>query len=142
MDFFDLCMMLILGVIAVTAVALVRRARQRRAAWASGLTARARVVRAWTTARVVNNVPQRVQWHEYDFTTGDGRAVRFKESGGPRDRDEGDVVVIHYAAHEPDKATAGEPLPGAEMVSTTVWLLLLAVIAGYVIHEWVTLSRF
>ncbi|MEU6240631.1 hypothetical protein [Streptomyces sp. NPDC047024] len=142
MEFFDLCMTLILVVMAVTAVSLVRRARQRRAAWASGLTAEARVVRAWVTTRMVNDVPQPVQWHEYDFTTGDGRAVRFKESGGPRDRAEDDMVVIHYAAHEPDKATAGEPRPGAEMVSTVVWLLLLAAVSGYVIHEWVALSRF
>ncbi|WP_018544911.1 hypothetical protein [Streptomyces sp. LaPpAH-108] len=142
MDFFDLCMALILVVMAVTAVGLVRRARQRRAAWASGLTAQARVVRAWTTARVVDNVPQRVQWHEYDFTTGDGRAVRFKESGGPRDRAKDDMVVIHYAAHEPDKATAGTPRPGAELTGTVVWLLLLTTAAGYVIHEWATLSHF
>ncbi|MGW0764041.1 hypothetical protein [Streptomyces sp. NPDC002676] len=65
-------------------------AQQRRAAWESGLTAQARAIRAWTTTRTVNNVPQRVQWHEYDYTTVDGRAVRFKESGGPRHRAEGD----------------------------------------------------
>ncbi|MEW2130259.1 hypothetical protein [Streptomyces sp. NPDC005435] len=140
MGFFDLCMMLILVVLAAGAVAVARRARQRREAWASGLTAEARVIRAWVTTRMVNNVLHRVQWHEYVFTTADGRAVRFKESGGPRVRAEGDTVLIHYTAHAPDKATAGEPRPGAEAAGTTVWLLLFAGVAVLVIREWVTLS--
>jgi hypothetical protein len=68
--------LLIIG-FAVAGYAVVRRTLQRRAAWESGLTAPARVVRAWQTTQMVNNVPRRVQWHEYDYTTRDGRAVRF-----------------------------------------------------------------
>ncbi|MFI9805991.1 DUF3592 domain-containing protein [Streptomyces sp. NPDC052301] len=124
------------------AVALVRRTRQRRTAWESGVTAQARVVRAWATTQVVNNVPRRVQWHEYDFTTGDGRAVRFKENGGPRDRSVGDQVLVHYAPHEPDRATASEPQPGKDMAGTVIGVLLLASCAVYTAHMWIELSRF
>lgn len=64
--------------------AIVRRSNERQAAWRSGLTAQARVVRAYVTVQVVNNIARRIQWHEYDFTTADRRAIRFKESGGRR----------------------------------------------------------
>ncbi|MFG2355944.1 hypothetical protein [Streptomyces sp. NPDC048521] len=139
---FNISMLGLLGLAVWSAVALVRRTRQRRAAWESGLTAQARVVRAWSTTQLVNNVARRVQWHEYDFTTQDGRAVRFKESGGPRDRTEGHQVLVHYAPHEPDKATASEPRPGRDMAITVVWLVVLAACAIFLVHEWIELSRY
>jgi hypothetical protein len=139
---FHISMLGLLGLAVWSAVALVRRTRQRRAAWESGLTAQARVVRAWSTTQLVNNVARRVQWHEYDFTTHDGRAVRFKESGGPRDRTEGHQVVVHYAPHEPDKATAAEPRPGKDMAIMVVWLVLLAAGVIYLVHEWIELSQY
>jgi hypothetical protein len=139
---FHISMAGLLGLMVLTAVALVRRTRQRRSAWESGLTAQARVVRAWATAQVVDNVARRVQWHEYDFTTHDGRAVRFKEAGGPGERGTGDVVRVYYAPHEPDKATATEPEPGRAMAGTAVWLVLLAACTVYLVHEWIALSRF
>ncbi|MGW0879494.1 DUF3592 domain-containing protein [Streptomyces sp. NPDC002671] len=139
---FDIIMLLMLVIIVGAAVGLVRRTQQRRAAWESGLTAHARVIRAWTTTRTVNNVPQRVQWHEYDYTTVDGRAVRFKESGGPRHRAEGDLVPVYYAPHDPDKATAAEPQPGKDLASTVVWLGVLTAAAIVLMREWATLPRF
>ncbi|MFG2883883.1 hypothetical protein ACGFYV_16545 [Streptomyces sp. NPDC048297] len=140
--FFDICMLVLLGFLVASAVGLVRRTRQRRAAWESGLTAQARVVRAWVTTQFVDNVARRVQWHEYDYTTQDGRAVRFKEAGGPVDRAEGELVLVHYAAHEPDRATAGEPQVGKDAASTAVWLVGLAVAAVILIYLWTTLPRF
>ncbi len=119
--------------------ALVRRSRQRRAAWESGVTAQARVVRVWTTTRTVNNVPQRVQWHEYDYTTGDGLAVRFKESGGPRDRAVGDEVLVHYAPEEPQNATASEPQPGKDMAGTVFGLIMLGASVGVLLYLWATM---
>ncbi|MEU6283799.1 DUF3592 domain-containing protein [Streptomyces sp. NPDC047028] len=139
---FDIVMLGLLALFVCAGVALVRRTRQRREAWASGMTAQARVVRAWAATRVVNNVAQRVQWHEYDYTTADGRAVRFKESGGPRDRATGHTVLVHYAPHAPERATASEPQPGKDMTTTVVWLAVMAACAIYLIHEWVELSRF
>ncbi|MGW0997628.1 hypothetical protein [Streptomyces sp. NPDC002520] len=140
--FFNICMLFLLGVIVATAVGLVRRTRQRRAAWESGLTAQARVVRAWVTTQFVDNVARRVQWHEYDYTTQDGRAVRFKEAGGPRDRAEGELVLVYYSPHEPDRATAGEPQAGKDAASTAVWLVLLVAAGIFLIYEWASLSRF
>ncbi|MEU5688323.1 hypothetical protein DEJ48_38440 [Streptomyces venezuelae] len=109
------------------AYAIVRRTRERRAAWESGLTAQARVVRAWITVQMVNNVARRIQWHEYDFTTTNGMAVRFKESGGPPSREAGDETLVYYAGDEPDKATASEPGPGKDMFRTVLGLGVLGV---------------
>ncbi|QNS06036.1 hypothetical protein [Streptomyces xanthii] len=96
--------------------ALVRRVRERRAAWGSGLTAQARVVDAYQRVQMVNGVARRIQWHEYDFTDQAGRAVRFKETGGPASRVAGDSTLVHYAAGEPERATASEPSPGKDLV--------------------------
>lgn len=111
------------------AYAIVRRTRERRAAWESGLTAQARVVRAWVTVQMVNNVARRIQWHEYDFTTAGGVAVRFKEPGGPASREPGDETLVYYADDEPDKATACEPRPGKDMFGTVLGLGILGVAA-------------
>ncbi|MET7441689.1 hypothetical protein ACWERY_29585 [Streptomyces sp. NPDC004082] len=128
MDFvFHIVFPLLIVVLFWAAWAIVRRTRERRAAWESGLTARARVVRAWVTVRMVNNVPQRTQWHEYDFTTADGVAVRFKEAGGPASLDAGGEALVYYAGDEPDKATASEPRPGKDTFVTTVCLVVLGV---------------
>ncbi|MEU5537107.1 DUF3592 domain-containing protein [Streptomyces sp. NPDC020362] len=140
--FFNICMTAMLAIIVLTAVGLVRRTQQRRAAWASGLTAQARVVRAWTTTHMVNNVARRVQWHEYDYTTQDGRTVRFKESGGPRERATGDTTLVHYALHEPDKATASATEPGKDTAGTVVWLVVLGAATIFLLHEWATLPGF
>ncbi|MFF7752595.1 hypothetical protein ACFZCP_25890 [Streptomyces sp. NPDC007971] len=140
--FFDICMLVMLAIIVLSAVGLVRRTQQRRAAWASGLTAEARAVRAWVTTQMVDNVARRTQWHEYDYTTRDGRAARFRESGGPRERVTGDTVLVHYALHEPDKATASAPQPGRDTAGTAVWLVILASLAVFLLYEWATLPGF
>ncbi|MEU2061752.1 DUF3592 domain-containing protein [Streptomyces sp. NPDC013455] len=139
---FDISMAGLLAILAGGAVAMVRRTRQRLAAWDSGFTARARVVRAWATSQVVNNAARRVQWHEYDFTTHDGRAVRFKESGGPADRAVGEEVLVHYTPQRPDRATAAEPRPGRDLAVTVVWLAVLAGCAIFTVQQWITLSRY
>ncbi|MEU6601122.1 DUF3592 domain-containing protein [Streptomyces flaveolus] len=139
---FHISMAGLLAVLAWGAVAIVLRTRQRLAAWQSGFTAPARVVRAWATAQVVDNAARRVQWHEYDFTTQDGRAVRFKESGGPAGRGVGDQVLVHYAPGRPDKATAAEPRPGRDLTVAVVWVAVLAGCAVFVVREWIALSQF
>ncbi|MFD6434188.1 hypothetical protein [Streptomyces venezuelae] len=128
MDFVFHVFFPLLIVLALWAVyAIVRRTRERRSAWESGLTAQARVVRAWITVQMVNNVARRIQWHEYDFTTTSGLAVRFKESGGPPSRGAGDETLVYYAAGEPDKATASEPSPGKDMFQTVLSLVIIGV---------------
>ncbi|MZD08683.1 hypothetical protein GTW43_26915 [Streptomyces sp. SID5785] len=122
---------LLLPLLAVLLVwacfAIVRRTRQRRAAWESGLTAQARVVAAYARVQMVNNVARRIQWHEYDFTDATGRAVRFKESGGPASRAVGDSTLVYYAAAEPEAATASEPSPGRDAFGTVFGVGVLGV---------------
>ncbi|MFF5189477.1 DUF3592 domain-containing protein [Streptomyces sp. NPDC000345] len=129
--------LLIVGFV-VAGYAIVRRTRQRRAAWESGLTAPGRVVRAWRTTQVVNNVARQVQWHEYDYTTRDGRAVRFKEGGGPRDRGAGDEAVVHYSPDDPERATAFAPQPGKDTAAMVFGLLVLGSGIAVMIHLLVT----
>ncbi|WP_237519048.1 DUF3592 domain-containing protein [Streptomyces sp. SID5910] len=137
---FHITMVALLALLAWGSVALVRRTRQRREAWESGLSAQARVVRAWTTVQMVNNVARRVQWHEYDYTTQDGRAVRFKETQGPRDRVEGDTVLVYYSAQQPEKATASAPQPGKDNTVMVIWLAIMGACAVFLLYEWVNLS--
>ncbi|MFE6164039.1 DUF3592 domain-containing protein [Streptomyces sp. NPDC056486] len=128
MDFvFHILFPLFIVLMFWAAHAIVRRTRQRRTAWESGLTAQARVVRAWATVQMVNNVARRIQWHEYDFTTAHGQAVRFNESGGPASREPGDATLVYYAGDEPDKATASEPQPAKDMFRTVLGLGILGV---------------
>ncbi|GGV71374.1 hypothetical protein GCM10010277_83240 [Streptomyces longisporoflavus] len=128
MDFvFHILFPLLIALMLWAAQTIVRRTRQRRMAWESGLTAQARVVRAWATVQMVNNVARRIQWHEYDFTTADGLAVRFKESGGPASREPGDATLVYYTGDEPDKATASEPQPAKDMFGTVLGLGILGV---------------
>ncbi|WP_460066080.1 hypothetical protein [Streptomyces sp. YKOK-I1] len=122
--------LLVVGFVAA-AYAIVRRTRQRRAAWESGLTAQARVVRQWRTTQVVNNVPRTTQWHEYTYTTADGRGVVFKEGGGPHTRETGDEVLVYYTAEDPEKATASAPQPGKDTASMAFALVLFG--AGVVL---------
>lgn len=137
--YFNILMPLLIAVLVWGGFALVRRTKERRAAWESGLTAQARVVRAWATTQMVNNVARRVQWHEYDYTTGDGRAVRFKESEGPRDRAEGDEVLVYYTQDDPEKATASEPRPGKDMAGTVIGLVLIGACVIGILYAWTTM---
>ncbi|WP_432133204.1 MULTISPECIES: hypothetical protein [unclassified Streptomyces] len=136
---FDLSVFAVIAICVGGAIAIVRRTRQRRAAWESGLTARARVVRAWVTTQMVNNVARRVQWHEYDYTTHAGAAVRFKESGGPNGRAVGEEVLVYYAPDAPDRATASEPQPGKDTAAMIFWLVILLGAAAYALHFWATM---
>ncbi|MFI7504654.1 DUF3592 domain-containing protein [Streptomyces sp. NPDC049687] len=129
--------LLIIG-FAAAGYAIVRRTLQRRAAWESGLTAPARVVRAWQTTQIVNNTARLVYWHEYDYTTRDGRAVRFTEGGGPRDRGVGDEVRVHYTAEEPERATASVPQAGRDTASMVFGLVVLGGGIALMIHLLVT----
>jgi hypothetical protein len=124
---FHILMPLLIAFLLWAAYALVRRTKERRAAWESGLTAQAGVVRAWVTTQMVNNVLRRTQWHEYEFTTADGRAVRFKESGGPTGRAEGDRTLVYYVHDDPEKATAGEPSPGKDTAGAVIGVGIMVV---------------
>lgn len=140
-SYFDIVIPLLLAFLVWGGYALVRRTQERRAAWESGLTAQARVVRAWVTTQMVNNVARRVQWHEYDYTTGDGLAVRFKEGGGPRDREAGDEVLVYYTPDDPEKATASEPQPGKDTAGMVIGLFFIGAAVIVILYGWATVPE-
>ncbi|MFD4575079.1 hypothetical protein ACFWNK_33880 [Streptomyces sp. NPDC058417] len=103
-----------------------------RGAWTSGLTAEARCLRTYTTARGGGDRRVRtVLHHVYEFTAPDGRVVRFEEEDGPGTTLEGDFVRVHWADHAggPDViATARPPRHGRQALTALGVLAFLGMI--------------
>ncbi|MFI9251482.1 DUF3592 domain-containing protein [Streptomyces sp. NPDC053069] len=93
---------------------LLRRARGISRIWAHGLTAEARCLRMYTTTHGGGgDTSVRTSLHHvYEFTTREGRTVRFEEENGPATVVEGDFVTVRYLPEEPQRATARPPAPG------------------------------
>ncbi|GHE51210.1 DUF3592 domain-containing protein [Streptomyces capitiformicae] len=121
------------------AVVLLRRSRQVSAAWTRGITAQARCVRSYTTTSGGgNNTVRTTLHHVYEFTTGDGRVIRFDEEGGPSTTVEGDIVTVHYLPERPERATAKVPAQGKLAASTGGAMLFLAVFIAFAVFLMVT----
>ncbi|MFI6404311.1 DUF3592 domain-containing protein [Streptomyces sp. NPDC050548] len=124
-------------------VAVVRRSRRVSSAWNSGLTAEGRCLRTYTTTSggAGDTMVSTSLHHVYEFTTRDGRTVRFEEANGPGTVLEGDIVTVHYAADHPERATAHAPARGklaAEMGCVLVFLgVFIAFCIGFIVvtHE-------
>ncbi|MGX9887040.1 hypothetical protein [Streptomyces sp. NPDC002276] len=134
---------LIIVVVLCGAVAVIRRALTTSRAWNSGLTAEARCLRTYTTTSGGigdTSVTTRLN-HVYEFTTREGRAVRFEERGGSGTVVEGDFVTVYYAADHPERATAEAPARGKLMLGTGLALVFfgafIAFCIGFIIvtHE-------
>ncbi|MFI1362520.1 DUF3592 domain-containing protein [Streptomyces griseochromogenes] len=125
-------LMIALAVFAL--IRLVGRAQEVRSAWNSGLTAEARCLRTYTTTSGGGETSVSTTLHHvYEFTTREGRAVRFEESNGPGTTVEGDIVTVHYAAERPERATAHAPARGRLAAESGCVLAFLGVfIAGCV----------
>ncbi|WNM35323.1 DUF3592 domain-containing protein [Streptomyces sp. Li-HN-5-11] len=94
-------------------VASLRRTRRIRSAWDGGLTAEGRCLRSYTTTSGGGETSVRTTLHHvYEFTTREGRTVRFEERNGPATTIEGDFVTVHYTAEHPERATAHPPARG------------------------------
>jgi hypothetical protein len=133
---------LIIVVALAKAAAVIRRSLQLRGNWNSGLTAEARCLRAYTTTRgggetAVSTTPH----HVYEFTTREGRTVRFEETNGPRTTVEGDIVPVHYAAERPERATAHPPAPGRALAGAAGILVFLSVIVVFCVGFMVTYTE-
>ncbi|GAA1414239.1 hypothetical protein GCM10009601_01710 [Streptomyces thermospinosisporus] len=125
-----------LGLIAAGALgmacAILRRWLRIRSAWNSGLTAEGRCLRVITRTHGGRDGPVHSSLqHVYEFTTHDGRVIRFEEQHGPATVLEGDRVTVHYTDGPRVVATAHEPRPfalggGAVMVLG----ILAAVVLG------------
>ncbi|MEU7582031.1 DUF3592 domain-containing protein [Streptomyces sp. NPDC041068] len=111
-------------VVILMAVKVIKRSAEVSSAWSSGLTAEARCLRTYTTTsgHGDSNHVSTTLHHVYEFTTREGRAVRFEEENGPATTVEGDIVTVHYTDRRPEAATAHAPRPFT-MAASTIGLL-------------------
>ncbi|GGW20442.1 DUF3592 domain-containing protein [Streptomyces capoamus] len=118
---------------ASAAFLLVRRARRISRTWAHGLTAQARCLRMFTTTSGGGgdtSVHTTVH-HVYEFTTREGRTVRFEEEDGPATVLEGDVVTVRYLPELPQRATARPPARAGLFAGTGAGLVFLGVAGAF-----------
>jgi ABC-type Fe3+ transport system permease subunit len=126
---------LIMAVALFMATKVIRRSLELRSAWNSGLTAEARCLRSYTTTSGGGGDTSvtTTLHHVYEFTTREGRTVRFEEGDGPSTIIEGDIVTVHYTAENPEKATAHEPSRGKLAAGAVGMLVFCAVIVVFCI---------
>ncbi|MFI7669396.1 DUF3592 domain-containing protein [Nocardia sp. NPDC049526] len=121
---------LIIAMMLFWAFAAVRRTVGLQRAWHSGLTANARCLNVFTktSGGQGNTSVHTTVHHVYEFTTRDGRVVRFEERGGPATRLEGDVVTVYYTEDSKVFATAEEPGHVSNVAGLVALLVFIAVI--------------
>ncbi len=127
--FFYIIPFFIAGVAVFIAATVVQRARARSRAW-DGLVAEARCLRVHTSVRGGERTST---LHHYllEFTTADGRTVRFEEVGASRLIVEGDIVPVHYDPEDPEKATADRPSPVANTLGAVALLAFCGLIVAF-----------
>lgn len=130
---FYIAPLLIIAVVVIGAVSVIRRSRQVNSAWSSGLTAEARCLRTYTTTSggAGDTMVSTTLHHVYEFTTREGRTVRFEERNGPGTTLEGDIVTVHYAADHPERATAQAPSRGKLVAGTGCALVFFGVVVAF-----------
>ncbi|UXY27772.1 DUF3592 domain-containing protein [Streptomyces sp. HUAS TT20] len=124
---------LIMACALFVAYRVVRRSLQLSSAWNSGLTAKARCLRMFTTTHGgANDTSVRTRLHHvYEFTARDGRSVRFEEQDGPATVVEGDFVTVYYTEGQETVATARRPSPVKNAAGTLGILAFLGVIVVF-----------
>lgn len=130
---FYIAPLLMIAIVALGATAVIRRSRQVNSAWSSGLTAEARCLRTYTTTGggAGDTMVSTTLHHVYEFTTREGRTVRFEERNGPGTTLEGDIVTVHYAADHPERATAHAPSRGKLAAGTGCALVFFGAIVAF-----------
>ncbi|MEU6368402.1 DUF3592 domain-containing protein [Streptomyces sp. NPDC046931] len=144
MDFFFYAVpgLIMAGVLSMAA-RVVRRSLQLRSNWSSGLTAEARCLRTYSTTSGGGETSVTTTLHHvYEFTTHEGRTVRFEEANGPSTTVEGDIVPVHYTRAHPERATAHSPAPGKALAGTVGILVFLSVIVAFCVGFMVTYHAF
>ncbi|MFI7504653.1 DUF3592 domain-containing protein [Streptomyces sp. NPDC049687] len=122
---------------------VISRSRRATRAWGSGLTAEARCLRTYTTARTTSGEHHRVETtlhHVYEFTTREGGTVRFEEENGPGTTLEGDIVTVFYPADRPERATARPPAHGRLFAESGCLLVFLGVALAFCVVFIVTVQ--
>ncbi|WP_328669298.1 DUF3592 domain-containing protein [Streptomyces sp. NBC_00328] len=131
---------LMIVVVLMAAARTVRRSLELRSAWNSGLTAEARCLRSYTTVGGGGddrNVTTTLH-HVYEFTTRDGRVIRFEETNGSSIVVVGDIVPAYYTARHPEKATAHAPSPAKAAAGTLGMLVFYGVIVSFCVGFMIT----
>ncbi|MFE2421537.1 DUF3592 domain-containing protein [Streptomyces hokutonensis] len=124
--------LLMIALAVFGAIKVIRRSREVDSAWSSGLTAEARCLRTYTTASGgEDTMVSTTLHHVYEFTTREGRTVRFEEGNGPGTTLEGDFVTVYYAADNPERATAHAPARGKLVAGTGCVLAFLGVFVTF-----------
>ncbi|MFS4092817.1 DUF3592 domain-containing protein [Streptomyces sp. AF1A] len=122
---------IMLVLVLFAAFGVLRRSREISRAWQSGLTAEARCLNAYTTTSGGGDAMVSTTLHHvYEFTTREGRAVRFEERGGSATVVPGDIVTVRYPADRPEKATARPPAQGKLAAGTGCLLAFFGVFAA------------
>ncbi|MBD0841838.1 MULTISPECIES: DUF3592 domain-containing protein [unclassified Streptomyces] len=130
--FFYIVPSLMIAFALLGAASMIRRSRRVSRAWSSGLTAEARCLRMYTTASGGGDTMVRTTLHHvYEFTTREGRTVRFEEQNGPATTVEGDIVTVHYLADRPEQATAHAPARGRLAAESGCVLAFLGVFIAF-----------
>ncbi|MFF4830695.1 DUF3592 domain-containing protein [Streptomyces sp. NPDC001315] len=134
---------LIMAAALFMAYRVVRRTVQLRMAWNSGLTAEARCLRTFTTVHGGGESRVRTTLHHvYEFTSRDGRTVRFEEEDGPATVVEGDIVTVHYKDGRREViATALPPRKVKQAAGTLALLAFLGVVVGFCVAFMVTYTE-
>ncbi|MFF5189478.1 DUF3592 domain-containing protein [Streptomyces sp. NPDC000345] len=132
--FFYIIPSFMIAVILLAMYTVISRSRRATRAWGSGLTAEARCLRTYTTTRTTGGEHRRVVTtlhHVYEFTTRDGRTVRFEEENGPGTILEGDIVTVFHPADRPEQATARPPAHGRLFAESGCLLVFLGVALAF-----------
>jgi len=140
--FFYLIPGLIMAGALFMASRVLRRWLQLRSAWNSGLTAEARCLRMYTTTHGGSGDTQvrTTLHHVYEFTTQDGRVIRFEEEGGPGTTVEGDIVTVHHTGGEEVVATAHAPGRAKHAATLVGTLAFLGVVVAFCVVFMVTFT--
>ncbi|MGY3201012.1 DUF3592 domain-containing protein [Streptomyces sp. TE5632] len=127
--FYVIPVIVIVGV-SVMAARTISRSRQVSGAWNHGLTAEGRCLRTYTRARggAGDTGVRTTLHHVYEFTTREGRVIRFDEPNGPSTVVVGDHVTVYYLADSPERATAHAPARGKLAAGTGCVLAFLGVV--------------
>jgi hypothetical protein len=132
--FFYIVPAIMIAIVLFAAFKVLGRSREISRAWRSGLTAEARCLNTYTTTSGGGDGMVSTKLHHvYEFTTREGRPVRFEEQGGPATVVQGDIVTVRYAADRPEKATARPPAHGKLTAGTGCLLAFFGVFVAFMI---------
>ncbi|MER5791723.1 DUF3592 domain-containing protein [Streptomyces sp. NPDC001980] len=121
----------VIGVLGL--VKTLRRSSEISRTWRHGRTAEARCLRSYTrtSGGGGDTSVTTTLHHVYEFTTAEGRVVRFDEASGRSTVIEGDFVTVYYLPENPEGATSQPPAQGKLAVGTGCSVAFFGVFIGF-----------